>query len=99
MRARATVRDASASSINTAFLSNLAPVIRWAAPVRSDSVNGVFVVRHELGMIPELFIADRFANIQVWATEDDRRAWTAEVVVLRGSAAGRVDVWVGTRSQ
>lgn len=60
--------------------------------VVEPAVSGVstiepFTVLHKLGTKPSMVSVLPYSNCNVWATEEDRRLWNSERVVLRCSVA------------
>lgn len=91
------VSDATPNDINLAMEINEKGLVRTSAPIRVIAVKGKFDVAHTLGSMPDGFDFMRYGDVNVWATEDDRNAWTNKTLTLTGSAAVEVDVWATMR--
>jgi hypothetical protein len=56
----------------------------------SNSVaNGDVWVTHSLGVVPDDFSYSTYSDMNVYATADDRRAWTPTRVLVRGTATSK----------
>lgn len=94
------VRDNSAEAISAALKDNFAGVARWTPVVRVKAATvaeAAFAVRHNLGVLPDRYIAMPVGKGYVWHTTDDQKAWDHQHIVLRCSTAStQIDVSVGT---
>lgn len=98
---RQRVSDLSTNAINAAMTANERGLIRTSTPVRTYAANGVFVVPHDMGidLANEAFGFgySPLGNVNIWATDTNRRSWTSKLIVLTGSAVEEAYVWVTQR--
>jgi hypothetical protein len=80
------------NDLNSTMEANERGLLRTSAPIIADSVNGQFVVTHDLGVVPDGFqyygLTSTF--VIVAATEADRSSWTDTQLVLTGNAETQI---------
>jgi hypothetical protein len=54
-----------------------------------------FTVRHGLGEVPDFYIINPWSDIRVYATEENRSKWTANLIALTATGSGTATIYVG----
>lgn len=94
---RMRVSKTTPDSLNAVLRANEQGLVRTSSPKDVMAANGLFTVSHDLGAVPDGFGYSPYGNVTVWATRNNRKAWSSDTLVLTGSAAIEVQVWATVR--